>query len=78
LKNSIADKLKEWKHGFKSGTSDEFFAEYVIMHEMSWSMEDLDNLTEYDFLSLQKLLQIKNSVEKAEMKKNQNKNKNKK
>ena len=45
------------------------------MHEMGWNMTDIDNLTEFDFLSMQKLLQVKNSVEKTEIKKQQSKSK---
>lgn len=66
LEDNIKNRIIEWKRGFKSGTTDPFFAEYIIMSEMKWTMKDIDEMSEFDFLMLQKLLQTKNSVEKIE------------
>lgn len=72
IKDNITDRVVEWKKGFRTGTSDPFFAEYIIMSEMKWSMIDIDETPEFDILMLQKLLQTKNSVEKIENMKNKN------
>jgi len=69
-KDNIADRIIEWKKGFRSGTTDPFFAEYIIMSEMKWTIQDIDETPEFDLLLLQKLLQTKNSVEKIENMKN--------
>lgn len=63
-KENITNKIIEWKKGFHSGTTDPFFAEYIIMSEMKWTLNEVDETPEYDLLMLQKLLQTKNSVEK--------------
>ena len=65
-KDNITDRILEWKKGFRTGTTDSFFAEYIIMSEMGWTLHDIDETSEFDLLMLQKLLQTKNSVEKIE------------
>ena len=75
LDDNIKTKMKEWKKGFKTGTSDPFFAEYIVMFEMHWSMSDIDEMSEFEFLSMQKLLQMKHSAEKMEQMKNKPKTK---
>lgn len=66
---TILDDIVEWKKGFREGTSDQFFAEYVIVSEMHWTWDDIENMPEFEYLKLQKLIQTKHTVEKIENKK---------
>lgn len=42
--------------GVKSGTSDETFRDYIVMKEMNWSWDDLENIPEIVYASFMRIL----------------------
>lgn len=50
------ERLYQWNKGIKTGTYDETFREYMVMKEMHWSWEDLENIPELTYLSFSRIM----------------------
>jgi len=50
------ERLYQWKRGVTTGTHDETFREYMVMKEMHWSWEDLENIPEIVYLSFNRIM----------------------
>jgi len=64
--NDATRRYVEFKHGFTKGTADPAFIDYVIMDEMGWSYQDLNETPIRQYLEIMLILKAKNSVRKKQ------------
>lgn len=54
--------------GIKSGTYDETFRDYIVMKEMHWSWDDLEQVPEFTYLAMLRIMSIEGRERKKESK----------